>query len=46
MEGIKGLSSVEKCITIVQGVPPQNVFFKRAKNVRKSICRKEKMMVA
>ena len=24
---------------LVQGVPSQNVFFKRAKNVRKSICR-------
>ena len=23
----------------IQGVPSQNVFFKRAKNVRKSICR-------
>ena len=26
-------------VTLVQGVPSQNVFFKRAKNVRKSICR-------
>ena len=24
---------------LLQGVPSQNVFFKRAKNVRKSICR-------
>ena len=31
----------EKDLTglMIQGVPSQNVFFKRAKNVRKSICR-------
>ena len=31
--------SGEKIGFLVQGVRSQNVFFKRAKNVRKSICR-------
>ena len=33
------LSNQIKFLFFLQGVPSQNVFFKRAKNVRKSICR-------
>ena len=32
-------TSGKSFISHIQGVPSQNVFFKRAKNVRKSICR-------